>query len=68
MEISKSPQNFRIDGLHPVGLFHEDVDDQFLVLRFPPFVFWVRVYDRLDIIFDVSLLSSLVMKGNAVGD
>jgi hypothetical protein len=62
--MSKSHQEYGIDSIHPAGFFCEDVDDQLLVLRFPTFVFWMRVNDRLDIVFNVIILSSLVMKGN----
>jgi hypothetical protein len=62
--MSKSHQGFSNDTIHPVGFFCEDVDDQLLVLRCPSYVFWMCVDDRLDIVLDVSLLSSLVMKGD----
>ena len=57
-----------MDALHPVGLFREDVDDQLLVFRCPPFVFWMRVNGGLDIDLDVPILLALVMQGYAVGD
>ena len=67
-EISKSRQEFSIDTLHPVGLFCKDIDDELLVLHFPPPVSWMRVNDGLDIVFNVPLLFALVMQGNAVGN
>ena len=35
-KISVSHQEFDIDALHPIRFIREDVDDQLLVLRFPP--------------------------------
>src|SRR5712692_8334090 len=64
IEISETHQEISIDALHAVGFFCEDIDDQLLVLCFPPFVFSMRVNDRLDVILDVLLLSSLVVQGN----
>ena len=63
-EMSESHQEFCIEALHAIGLFCEDVDHQLLVLRFPPSSLSMRVNDRLDVVFDVSLLSALVMQGN----
>src|SRR5713226_7171274 len=63
-EMSETHQEISIDALHAVGFFCEDVDNQLLMLCSPPFVFTMRVDDRLDVIFDVLLLSSLVMQGN----
>ena len=62
--MSESHQEFSIDALHPVSLFCEDVDRQLLVLRFPPSISWMRGNDRLDVVPDVLLLSTLVMQGN----
>ena len=61
--MSESYQELSIEALHPVGLFGKDIDDQFLVFRFPPSVFWMRVNDRLDIVLNVPLLSALVVQG-----
>src|SRR5260370_37589597 len=60
-EISEAHQEIRIDALHAVGFFCEDVHDQLLMLCSPPFVLWKPVNDRLDVIFDVLLLSSIAM-------
>src|SRR5258708_17819986 len=57
-EISETHQEISIDALHAVGFFCEDVDDQLLVLCFPPFVFSMGMNDRLDVILNVLLLSS----------
>ena len=65
--MSESHQEFNIVASHPVGFFREDVNDQLFVLYFPASVFWMRDNDRLDIIFNVFLLSFLVMKGNVEG-
>jgi hypothetical protein len=62
--MSKNHQEFSIDVLHPVRIFHEDVDDQFPVLFFPPPFLWMRLNDRLDVVLDIPILSSLVMQGN----
>jgi hypothetical protein len=43
--MSESHQEFSIGVLHPVGFIREDVDDLLFVLRFPPFVLWMRVND-----------------------
>jgi hypothetical protein len=64
--MSKIHQEYSIGALHPVGFFREDVNHQLFVLRFPPSVFWMRANDRLDIVLNVSILSSLFMKGNTV--
>ena len=55
---------FSIGNLHPVGFFREDVNDQFLVLRFPFSVFRVCINGRLNILLDVPLLFALIMQGN----
>ena len=63
--MSGSRQEVSIDPLHLVSFFCEDVDDQFLVLRSPHFVYPTHVDDRLDILLDVSLLSDLDMQETA---
>src|SRR5713226_9211073 len=60
-DMSETHQKIRIGALHAVGFICEDVDNQLLMLCFPPFVFSMCVNDRLDVILDVLLLSSLVM-------
>ncbi len=60
-EMSKTHQEISIDALHAIGFFCEDVGDQLLMLCSPPFVFFMCVNDRLDVILDVLLLSSLVI-------
>src|SRR5260370_35583613 len=60
-EISEIRQEINIDALHAVGFFCEDIDGQLLVPCFPPFVFSMCVNDRLYLILDVLLLSSLVV-------
>src|SRR5713226_964189 len=60
-EMSETRQGISIDALHAVGFLCEDVDDQLTVLCCPPFVFSMSVNDRLDVILDVLLLSSLVV-------
>ena len=62
-EMSKNHQEFSIDVLHPVRFFREDVDGQFPVLIIPPFC-CTRVNDRLDVLLDIPLLSTLVMQRN----
>ena len=66
--MSESHQEFSIDALHPICFSREDVDNQLLVFRFPPSARWMCVNDRLDIVLDVFLLSSLVMEGNIAGN
>jgi hypothetical protein len=43
-------------------------DDHLFMFRIPPSYFWTRANiganDRLDVVLDVSLLSTLVMQGN----
>jgi hypothetical protein len=62
-EMSDGRQEFSIYAYIPSALC-EDVDDQLFMFRFPPSFFWVRVNDRLDVVLDVPLLSTLVMQGN----
>jgi len=62
--MSKSHQEFSIDVLHPVRFFRENVDGKFPVLFFPPSFFGTRVNDRLDVVLDIPLLSTLVVQGN----
>ena len=50
--------------LHSVRFFGKDVDDHLLVLRFPLFIFGMRIDGRLDILLDVPSLFALFMKGN----
>src|SRR6266852_8510510 len=63
-KMSESRRNFCTEALHAIGLCREDVDDQSLVLRFPPFILRMRVNDRLDILLNVSFLPALVVQGN----
>src|SRR6266436_5004846 len=60
-KMSGCHQEFRTEALHAVGLFCENVDDQSLVLRFPPSILRMRVNDRLDVVLNVSILSVLVV-------
>ena len=64
IKMSESRHKYIICALHAVSLIYEDVDDQLLVLRFPPSVFWMSVNDRVDIGLDVLLLFTLVVQGN----
>jgi hypothetical protein len=63
-KMSESHREFCTEALHAIGLCCEDVDDQLLVLRFPPSIVRVRVDDRLDVLLNVSFLSALVVQGN----
>jgi hypothetical protein len=62
--MSKSHQEFGIDAIPSVGFFRKSVDDQLLVLRLPTLALLMSINDRLEVVLNVSLLSSLVMKGN----
>ena len=53
------------DTLHPIRSLRERLDDKVPVLFAPSPHFLVRVNHGTDIIHDVFLLSSLVMKGYA---
>ena len=59
--MSKTYHETNDDALHPVRFFGEDVNDQLLVLCVPHSHAWVRTNNRLDIVVDVSHLSTLVM-------
>ena len=63
-EVSESHQELSIDVLHPIRIFYEEVDGQFLVHYFPGSFFWTRVNDRFDVVLDIPFLSNLVMQGN----
>ena len=65
--MSENHQEFCIEALHAIGFFCEGVDDQSLVLRFPPSILRMRVNDRLDVVLDVSLMSTLIMQRNSAG-
>ena len=64
----KIHQEFGIGVLHPIRLFYEDVDGQFSVLFFPRSFFFMRVNDRRDVVFDIPVLSTLIMQGNGAGN
>ena len=63
-KMSESHQEVLTEASHAIGLFCEDVDDQLLVLRFPPSIHRMRVNDRLDVVFNISLLFAFIMQGN----
>jgi len=50
-----------ISDLHPIRSLCQDVNHKLLVLRCPSSHISICVYDRLDIILDVLLLSSLLV-------
>ena len=50
---------------HPIGLVGERLDDQFLIFLAPLAHIRVRVDDRADIINDVLLLPSFLVKGHS---
>ena len=53
--------NLGVGVSHAVGALCERIDDEVLVLRFPPSVPLVLVDNRLDVLLDVLHLSSLVV-------
>ena len=60
--------NLRVtNALHPVSFLRGRLDDQFLVRSFPFFHLWVGIDDGCDIIDDVLVVSSLVVKGDRTG-
>ena len=50
--------------LHPIRPFYQDVNDELLVLRLPSLHFSICVNHRLDVVFDVLLLSALIVYRN----
>ena len=50
-----------INILHPVCSLCQNINHKLLVLRCPSTHSSVRVYDRLDVVFNVFLLSALVV-------
>ena len=53
--------------LHPISSLCQDVDDELLMLRFPPSHLSMRINGELDIILDIISLSALVVYGNRSG-
>src|SRR5713226_5440051 len=63
-EMSNSYEEFDTHALHSVSFLCKALSDELLFLPFPPFAFSMRVDDRLNVLFNVSSLFTLVVQGN----
>src|SRR5229473_385804 len=63
-EISNSHQEFGTHASHSASVFYEVLGGDLLFLSFPLFAFSMGVNDRLNVLFNVSSLFSLVVQGN----